>query len=92
MLVKAALLMMYCRIFTFHRIKWMVLITGFISAGLFLSYIILTLVQCTPLKKAWEPSLPGVPTSPLPPPLLLQPRIRPPVSTVTDGGCRHAST
>ena len=72
-LVKAALLMMYCRIFTFHRIKWMVLITGFISAGLVLSYISVALAQCTPLEKTWKPALPGVPTSPLPPPLLLQP-------------------
>ena len=90
-LIKVTLLMMYCRIFTFRRIRWIVLITGFLSVCLMVTGIIVPLVQCRPIKKMWQPSVPGVPASLLSPSHLL---LRPPtclsVSAVTDDGCSHA--
>ena len=72
---KVTLLMMYCRIFTFRRIRWIVLITGFLSVGLMVTGIVVPLVQCRPIKKLWQRSVPGVPASLLSPSHLL---LRPP--------------
>ena len=65
-LIKLALLMMYCRIFTFRKVRWAVLTTGFLSVCLVLSGIILPLVQCRPIERTWNHSVPGVPTSLIP--------------------------
>ena len=67
-LIKVALLMMYCRIFTFRKVRWAALITGFISVCLMLSGIIIPLVQCRPIERMWNRSVPGVPTPLTPPP------------------------
>ena len=90
-LIKVTVLMMYCRIFTFRRIRWIVLITGFLSVGLMVSGFIVPLVQCRPIKKLWQPSVPGVPTYLLlPSHLLLRPHTCLSVSAVTDDGCSRA--
>ena len=92
-LIKVTLLTTYCRIFTFRRIRWIVLITGFLSVGLMVSGAIVALAQCRPIKKLWQPSVPGVPTSLLSPShLLLRPHTRLSVSAATDDGCSHAFT
>ena len=61
-----ALLMMYCRIFTYRAIRWAVLPTGIISLGGAMAIIPISIFQCKPIEKIWHPFMPGVPTPPLP--------------------------
>ena len=62
-LIKVALLMMYCRIFTFRKVRWAVLITGFLSVCLMMSGIFLSLAQCRMVGEMPDDSVPGVPAS-----------------------------
>ena len=75
-LVKMALLTMYCRIFTFRKIRYAVLVTGIISLGLMLAGILVPLFQCIPIEKMWHPSVSGVsaPLLPSPSPVAPSPR------------------
>jgi hypothetical protein len=56
-LVKVSLLIMYCRIFTFDRIKWPSIILGICAVGWTTSTIFVSIFQCSPVRKAWYPLL-----------------------------------
>lgn len=58
-LVKVSLLLMYCRIFTFERIRRQVLALGFMAVGWSVSIVFAAIFQCSPVEKAWKPTLPG---------------------------------
>ncbi|KAI5858040.1 hypothetical protein BZA05DRAFT_470865 [Tricharina praecox] len=58
-LIKVSLLLMYCRIFTFERIKWPVLVCGFLAVGWSGSIVFVSVFQCNPVRKAWNPFMPG---------------------------------
>ncbi|RDW56860.1 hypothetical protein BP5796_12927 [Coleophoma crateriformis] len=56
---KISLLLMYCRIFPIRQMKLGAYILGSLSVGWCISIIMVSVFQCTPIAKTWNPTLPG---------------------------------
>ena len=58
-LTKVSLLLMYCRIFPVPSMRISCWILGTLSVCWCISIIIVCVFQCTPIAKAWNPTIPG---------------------------------
>ncbi|CZR51424.1 related to integral membrane protein [Phialocephala subalpina] len=58
-ITKVSLLLMYCRIFPVRSIRIGCWILGALSIGWCISIIVISIFQCTPIAKAWNPTIPG---------------------------------
>ncbi|KAK8081124.1 hypothetical protein PG997_008942 [Apiospora hydei] len=59
MLVKLSVLQMYLRIFPSRNFKYTSWAIGAVVIGWWISIVLVCIFQCTPIPKAWNPSLPG---------------------------------
>lgn len=59
MLVKLALLQMYLRVFPSRGFKICSAIIAFIVIGWWIAIVAVSVFQCSPIKKAWLPTIPG---------------------------------
>src|SRR6266536_3274838 len=58
-LAKTSMLLLYLRIFQTNRFRKAVWVVMFIVVGTAIGTIMPTIFQCTPIEKAWKPSVPG---------------------------------
>lgn len=58
-IVKISILLMYARIFPTRGFRIAAVILGSIVVGWVIAIICVSVFQCTPIAKAWNPTLPG---------------------------------
>ncbi|KAF2450094.1 hypothetical protein P171DRAFT_428181 [Karstenula rhodostoma CBS 690.94] len=57
--VKVSLLLFYCRIFPVPKFRLQAAIIGALCAAWFIGSILVTILQCLPIHKAWDKQIPG---------------------------------